>query len=75
MENKKKIDFHDGRELCFYCKKSRKEVKQNAGFRRSIENLHHHNWYQVEFGDVFELLHVRDGNITRSVKVPLPINL
>lgn len=29
-----------------------KEVK-NAGFRRSIDDLDH-NWYQIEFGDVFE---------------------
>ena len=26
MENKIQIDFYDGREFCFYCKKSRKEV-------------------------------------------------
>jgi hypothetical protein len=28
---------------------------KNAGFRRSIDEFHDHNWYQVEFGDVFEV--------------------
>jgi hypothetical protein len=38
----------------FTLSKEWKEVK-NAGFGRSIDHLHHHNWYQVEFGHAFEL--------------------
>jgi hypothetical protein len=29
--------------------------EKNAGFTRSIDDLDHHNWYQVKFGDLFEV--------------------
>jgi hypothetical protein len=35
--------------------KEGKEMKKNAGFTRSIDDLDHHNWYQVKFGDLFEV--------------------